>query len=457
MKIKYLSVIVSYFILSFTLASCLDSDDETTIYSQEAAISSFAINDIKTIINNGRDTLTQTVSGNKYPFVIDQLNGLIYNPDSLPKGTDVKKVSLSIIATGTVFYKKNGVDTLWASTDSLNFTQAANRESALEFIVHAADWETIKTYKVWINIHKQAPDSLIWRPVQGAEFPGTAITEGQKAVLFNQKIFVFGQTGGQVKVTSANVTDGRTWTAPAELDIPETADYSSVMVFQDKILILASGKLYSSADGFYWTRENAPAPLSGLVAYFNDKLIAVHENNFVETADFSTWKETGLLPEEFPLRNYSSVSYPLASNPALKKLILIGTPVNPVAITTPVWSMLSDENNWSPYIPDQDNSYGCPALENISLIHYDNNLYVFGGQGIDNGTELKPFQYFYSSQDEGLTWQPVKRQVIFPAAFTTFGSNYSFIIDDEHYIWLMWSGRNEIWKGRINRLGFTKQ
>ena len=72
MRIKFLSVIASFLIVSFALSSCLDSDDNYE-FSSDATIHAFGID---------------TIHGKHYKFTIDQLKRLIYNRDSLPVGSD---------------------------------------------------------------------------------------------------------------------------------------------------------------------------------------------------------------------------------------------------------------------------------------------------------------------------------------------------------------------------------
>lgn len=42
------------------------------------------------------------------------------------------------------------------------------------------------------------------------------------------------------------------------------------------------------------------------------------------------------------------------------------------------------------------------------MIHYNNQLYAFGGPGKKNGSNLAPFSAFYESVNNGITWQQVK-------------------------------------------------
>lgn len=132
MKIKFLTVITSLLTAAFMITSCLDDNEVETEYSSESSITAFAIKDkIETQYTekvNGKDTtLTFTVDGTKYPFAIDQGTRHIYNVDSLPVGTDISKVVVSITSDGIgVFIVAEDKDSLWNETDSLNFEKLSN-------------------------------------------------------------------------------------------------------------------------------------------------------------------------------------------------------------------------------------------------------------------------------------------------------------------------------------------
>ena len=81
----------------FLMASCLDSDNDYT-YTDDCAISSFSVTTAKqkTFVKTSdglRDSLVmKELSLSNYKFYIDQINGKVYNPDSLPCGVDAKKL-----------------------------------------------------------------------------------------------------------------------------------------------------------------------------------------------------------------------------------------------------------------------------------------------------------------------------------------------------------------------------
>ena len=108
----------------------------------------------------------------------------------------------------------------------------------------------------------------------------------------------------------------------------------------------------------------------------------------------------------------------------------------------------------------EDNPNSCPNLRNASMIFYNDQLYVFGGPG-KNGGSAKAFDYFYSSKDNGIGWEKVIKGATFPEEFNNLYAQssgcYSCTIDNENYLWIMWGKTGDVWRGRINKLGFINQ
>ena len=466
MKIKFLTVITGLLMAAFMITSCLNDDDNEVTLSSESSITAFSIKDnIETKYTakvNGKDTtLTATVKGSDYPFIIDQVERRIYNADSLPVGTNVSKVVVEITADTPYIVFVADKDSLWTSTDSLNF------ENPVKFKVMAQSMEYGAVYTAEINVHKQEPDSLVWSNLS-SDFNGSAI-QAQKAVYFNDKIYVFArQDEGKVAVTTTSITDGHSWSALQPLSL-EKADYSTAMTWGDHLYIIAENQLYQSENGTDWSKIESAPKLKMLVSNIysqnnpeeNNKLIAINTDNvFVESHNGTEWTEQESVPYGFPETSLSFVSYPLNTNSSIDRMLVLGE--NPIATdtTSVVWAQLSTENTWGNYPPEKDNLDFCPKLENIAMIHYNNQLYAFGGPGKKNGSNLAPFSAFYESVNNGITWQQVKRYVFFPEEFSNLykqaDGNYSYVIDKNNYLWIMWSKSGQVWRGRINKLGFKK-
>lgn len=454
MKIKILPLLASLFMVSLVVTSCLDDDTNIT-YSDDASITKFSINDIKTVIIEEKDTTTFTVKGTNYPFTINQLSGSIYNNDSLPYRTDVKKVSVSMSATGTyITYKlqdRNGKDSIctWSSTDSLDFTKP------MAFTVYAANGIANKTYQVKINVHQVDPDSLIWNKIENTNYPGKSISGKQKALLFENKVFVFADASPQVMVSYATNADA--WSTLTSLEgLDSKADYSSVTVFNNKLFIIAGGAVYSSGNGINWQKE--PVMATGLVSTFTNRLIGINNGKFIEatlSGGNLQWDETGMeAPAGFPESGYHSVTLPFVTNNSIEQTVMISSMESSMDSTT-VWTTYSNQNNWISYVTNR-NHYNCPKLDNIAMIHYNGALYVLGGKGKNGDEEIEAFQYFYLSRDYGLVWKPVKEKVMLPSELLGHNGPFSCVVDADDNIWIMLSGSDTVWKGKINSLGFNK-
>ena len=159
--------------LSLT-ASCLSGGEEATLYS-DAAITSFSLGTLNrytaSVTTEGKDTIVKsTVTGSSYTFHIDQVNHRIYNTDSLPYGTDVQHV----LVTLTTYH--NGIaliqsiereDSLWyySSTDSIDFSQPR------KFLVWSSDGEGHTEYTVNVNVHKEQQDVFYWKQMEATDYP----------------------------------------------------------------------------------------------------------------------------------------------------------------------------------------------------------------------------------------------------------------------------------------------
>ena len=450
MKLKVLNIIFSLFLAVCTITSCMDLSGEEYEYSSNASITGFAITDsIVTVIG----TDTTTVLGVYYPFIINQNEGRIYNADSLPVNTDISKVVVNITADTYYIYVVAAQDSLWESTDTLDFRRP------IEFKVLAETGVFGRTYKAQINVHQQDPDSLVWRKMT-SEFASNI--QAQKAVCTNSHIYIFAEQESQIAMTSSKTSDGKNWTQLATINIPVKADYTSVMTWNNTLYILADNQLYTSVNGLDWTKVDTEQTFSKLLANSenNNKLIGIDtENHYISSKDGIVWEQYDLLPVEFPIGNYTFANYPLGTNPNIDRIVLLGKNEASTDTTTIVWSQLGSENEWTPLTYD-NNNHGCPKLENATIIRYNNKLYTFGGSGEYNGN-VSPFNNFFESRDNGISWRTVTKKVMFPKEFTHLyneaNGNYSCVIDNKQYIWIIWSQTGEVWRGRINKMGFKKQ
>lgn len=243
MKIKFLPLIAVLFAATSIMTSCLDNDVEQITYTSETSITGFSLGTLNIDRigkdKNGLDSpYVDTLDCSNYPFTIDQINRTITNKDSLPVGTHIDKVITSITYdAGMLGYTPKGSDhdTIWTSTDSIDFTEP------VEFKVYAYSGVEGKPYKVTINVHQQEPDTISWKKFDNNPFSDGNLSE-QKAVYANEKVYVFGKNGDDTHIEYSNVAnDNPSPWVPVTDNIPSNIDTYSATAWAGNIYFLAGG------------------------------------------------------------------------------------------------------------------------------------------------------------------------------------------------------------------------
>jgi hypothetical protein len=102
--------------------------------------------------------------------------------------------------------------------------------------------------------------------------------------------------------------------------------------------------------------------------------------------------------------------------------------------------------------------YELPALKNLQLVYYGEELLAFGGQSYDN--EITPLIAFWRSRDNGITWKQDVNYTMPPIDGTTQFDNsatsFSAAADNEGNIWIVSAGTGEVWRGRLNRVAWEE-
>lgn len=477
MKIKFLPLIAVLFAATSIMTSCLDNDVEQITYTSETSITGFSLGTLR-IDRVGKDkdgkdsAYVDTLDCSNYPFTINQLTREIENKDSLPYGTHIDKVITNVTYdAGILVYKPKGAekDTLWTSTDSIDFSgdtycTSTNKNSPIEFKVWAYSNAIGQAYKVKINVHQQIPDTIAWKKFDNSFSNGNL--SKQKAVYANGKVYVFGKNGDDTHIEYSDVANDNpsSWT-PVTINITDVDTYSAT-AWAGNIYFLAGGtndkrlyKLSVTTDEIEPVGTETFEMLIGaneikseLYAVKGGKSGIYKENTWTEDADPFTLFPTG---KPF-FSNTTTASYNSNITSTVALCYNQGTTANDT--TALVFNRMSSDNKWEERIQNLP----LPNLENVTMIYYDGKLYAFGG----GYGEIKPFSQFYCSTDNGLCWRPVTECMAFPAEFselyTAHSKNYSCAVTPKlenetsrgNFIWIVWED-GSISRGRINRLGFT--
>ena len=455
MKLRYITYL--FFALLFVY-SCGD-DDTTynyTLPSKDAQIYSFSL--AATHLKEG-DSLSRAqdslrfVEFNKTKFAIDQVNGVIYNRDSLPYGLKLGDVMMTLSLNPS--YSASKVEIVspdstfaWSSGDSVNFSKE------LSLIVTAYDQETTKPYLLDIRIHQIDPDTIIWNKV------GLMPTDGdeQKVVLSGSTLYSYVIQSGVVSLYTSS-TSNLSWTLQALSGLPSSGvDINSITFYNESfVLITDSGDSYSSIDGKNWNLMpngiNIVSILGVLPNGLSDGslLFVLKENNeyyFGISTDLSSINKieevegySDVIKSGFPIKGSADLTNYTSDKRNSTLLLIGGTDRNGDELNS-TW-MARWTSDGLEIIPSVKNEFF--KGEGLSAFFYNNQLYALAEN------------QFYTSALWGTSWveAPTKQRLI-PAIEKR--SHQSLIVDDKNYIWIFGGVSesniklNDIWKGRLNSL-----
>ena len=450
MRIKFLSVILSFLLMSIAISSCLDSD-ENYDYSSNAMITAFGIDSIG--------------KGIYYKFTIDQLKREIYNIDSLPVGADtiIDRILIDTLTTSGIGI--TSADTMFTISDSVDLTKP------IKLKVYAADGVTTREYTISVRIHKQDPDSLIWK--EKGSLSTSPVTGKKKLVTLDDKLLVYTST---TTLYSSPVGNGDSWTMNNSIQgLPSDAKLTSIVKFNNQLYITTeSGEALYSDDGILWEVMDmqgmqmvtfvAETP-SDEVTGSPNKLVGIYtENGYnyfcTKVAGATEWvKGTETVPSDFPLNDIYATVFTNASG--IKQVVVVGNTETTTEATIPWFTM--DGLSWVDM--STPTSFSCPSMKNPSIMYYGGLFHMMGGDfniirssrvGIAWSEAATKFRYPTEIEIIPGKDKDDKDTIKYNSLFEGKG-DYSLTIDKDNFIWIVWNEDGSVWRGRLNKLGFLIQ
>lgn len=480
MRFKAIRFIITGLIASGLVCSCNktsdDSEEEVVLAdvgSSSTIVSSFSLkSNYKLLV--GLDSVF---------FSIDQVNGRIFNADSLPIGTDVRKLQVSIGAPSSASSVEiimpslyDGRDTvinyLKNPTDSINFSRGG-----VMIRINSSNGEHERVYNVNVNVHKIKADSLQWNTTSRA-LPSTLSPRAtaEKSVKFGEKFYCLTRnSGGQAQISVSTNPLSDQWDIK-EVTLPADVLIESLTATADALFILGGDKLYKSADGIDWTATESEG-WTWVYGAYGDEILG---------AQGSSWAlypsgASGVIPAAMPVKGTSALWTYTDEWFIDPQAIFVGGITADGKYSGDAWGF--DGTGW-----------GClssrgslPAAEGISLFPYftyrsgNNKFYIItkhscwialGGKQANGTLNTK----VYTSLDNGVTWREAASNLQLPEAI---GPRYgaSIILADKTFSaasraiapitewdapYIILSGGytakgvlyNEQWTGVINRLTF---
>lgn len=459
-------------ILSFTLllttvlllTSCLGNTEEDNETYYDSAITAFKIGTLNKYVTttdpSGKSTVTKTtVDVSKYPFYIDQTNHVIYNPDSLPAGLDLKRVIATCTTknSGIVTIKSMKSDSIFSfsSKDSVDFSEPRT------LIVYNQNGSVNRTYTVKVNMHKQTANQFDWTATE--QNTQIATLNDMKLIAFQGKMILAGTKDGMGKLYMTSEQSMTNWKElTTNISLASTIS-TNLVATANKIYLLNNDKLYASANGTDWEEVATPA-ISKLIGASATKLYGLTAANAILCSiDGSSWKNEIMDGNAafMPTQNITMVSQPTKVNENINYLVLVGNRAEDFATdsTACVWGKVEDNSTytatepWSYYPIGKDNYYKAPRLANLQIAGYGNSIIAFGGDGL-GAHKGKAFSAFYVSNDKGITWKKDDSMKL-PSTFDSDKTQFAMTVDSQNFIWIVCGGSGKVWKGRHAGKGWT--
>ncbi|MDD6209064.1 MAG: DUF6242 domain-containing protein [Bacteroidales bacterium] len=425
---------------SVFLSSCLgNNEDEPSALSPDAQIYSFKLSDTLSVLKN-----TQ--------FTIDQRSGRIFNIDSLPYGTVVNKVKCELTTNGAskieVYQNSQTEPLLWNGSDSLDFSEP------VRFVVYAQRAPEKKEYIAQVNIYTIPADSFVWQEVKQNIIKDDF--EQQHSVLLSDSFYTYvrNTTGFDVYISDINGSEsGRRKLLQG---FPVDAKLNSMQLCKNKLFVInESGELYESADALQWNKVELTFSLVALLGALDGDLEAIVEDA-QHVKYFGTYSLAGKkitqgssLPNDFPVENFTSISY---SRNFLSHLMVLGGINSTGQMSNDVWNKTkypSQSKDWLKIVAPNASRFS--ARVGAVGLPYDDKLMLIGGQDV-SGNYLKDI---YFSSDQGINWELSDSLQVMPERFAARAGASAFIGND-NFVFIA-GGKNatllnDLWRGRIHRL-----
>ena len=376
-------------------------------------------------------------------FTVDYDNGLIYNADSLPVGTDITKLKVTVEFLNTV---KSAVFTITGASvqadTTINYTTSMTK--SLDFTgttlltVTSADGEQVKEYDVKVLVHKVNPDSLVWPMSWRRDLQGySADTRAMKMVQQGNRYRSMSYDGMTCTLLTASSPGQATWDEQA-VNLPFTPDIQSLVATDDALYMLGSdGVLYTSADGLEWS--SCGVIWHSVLGVYDGRVLGIvagpdayYHDEYPRTAGFeSTHVEAG-----FPVAHTSDMVVTDNSWAVSQQAILVGGIDSDGKKLNSVWGY--DGSRWGKV--NSSHGTSLPAITDATLFPYytyralpgirryglQPTWYLMGGKLADGKLNTR----IYLSNTQGITWNAGDSTISQPAHVPAFYGAQAFVNDE---------------------------
>ena len=417
------------------LVSCnKDKDDEET-YSYSTSTQTTLVTGFALQANN--DVL---INLDSVHFTVDYDRGLIYNADSLPVGTDISALKVTVhllnAVSSAVF---NITDATKQADTTINYSSSMN--TSIDFTgktiltVTSQDESRVKDYEVKVLVHKVNPDSLVWPQSWRRDLPGYKSGIQHKAVMLDGAYRIMTHDGAECRLLTALAPNQAIWDSEV-VELPFTPDVSSLVSTGETLYMLdIDGVLYSSDDGRSWT--SCGVTWHTLLGCYEDCAMGIirgsdggyYHDEFPHGDDFTVTA----VEEGFPVSNASGMVEVSNDWTQASQAMIVGGKDSNGNVLNAVWGY--DGTRWGKI----SNNHGqeLPGLCDATLFRYytytqlkgvrryglQNTWFIMGGQLADGSLN----DAIYLSNSQGVTWASGDTTYFQPSHMPKFYGAQAFV------------------------------
>lgn len=398
------------------VSSCnKDSDSTENVATYNLAVTSFKLKaDAK---NTGLDSAY---------FAIDLQHGIIFNADSLRKGTKIDKVVADITFSSVV--SEAVIEMSGGTTRQGEIDYQANPGDSIDFTgdvflrVKADNNNISARYRLKVNVHTVEADKMTWDEMAKATLPSRlANPKRQKTVkIGDNTVSLIEENDGTYTVAECDDIAAYSWSKRA-VTLPFTPDIRSLTTTDDTLWILdTAGHLHTSSTGWTNWTDTGEQWISMIGSYTNSVVGLKTENGLTVFAQYPlTDLNVKAIPDDFPVSGTSdfvTLANKWTSSPVAFFTGGRGADGNLSDVT---WAF--DGSEWI-----RLSRGGVPPIEGASVIAYYNyrpsatgnsmieyEVWMLMGGRMTDGTFNRTV---YISYDNGVNWATGKESLQLPDA-----------------------------------------
>lgn len=464
--IRIIYFLTSLFFIFFSY-SCNDHTDNYVSLNPSADSQIYGFS-LKAIPISKADTANYAVLG-KTQFVIDQIRQVIYNPDSLPFNTHLKKFAATVTFSDAtpskleIIYEVNNNDSVvnWNGTDSIDFSK---NNVSLKVTPSNGLTASSSTYRIQLRVHRINPDMLVWKHV--TSLSNAQPDNGEKIILQDGVFYRFYLSDGNVNLQTAKKGDiTPLWDNTLTTNLPNNTSIKNIVFFGNNFYaITQTGLSYFSADGKSWLSINNNTNIQQIIGVIpevstagkNGSLLLVLNdgadyflacskdlNSFdkktkIESSalyDYETFLEL-IKTDFFSWTRYDNV------NPNSNYLSFIAVDGRNKKLWSWLFASIGSDiivtKNCEKYDPFNNKA----DLTSSFIFRYDDKYNALNNDSL------------YLSKDGAKSWSKSPKGLSLDSGIKTKYVR-SVIVDEDNFIWVF--TRNDpstygVWKGRLNRL-----